>query len=287
MNAQIAGCGKSFFLQVFRNYLEAKAKKSKLHENFMKVAAPTGTAAFNVNGGVQIKSICTYLCTVILLILLFHHCRDPAFIVSVAHKHESKVSFSFKYVLYCFPSTMQWWFFPPPPICRSPAPDLVGDQLLRLQRTFEGTEIVVSSTLLERLQACKTFPIRSSRPMFSWLFAGHWWEINGQYSYDVSNRCKNETGYLWPSNWAIWRCVIRHNGVNSSYFIVPLSNPNLSLFFSIRDYGQLPPVKGKPLYDRKQTRIFEAQGKQRYDLFDKCIQFDVVMRQVKWLIVLN
>ena len=57
--------------------------------------------------------------------------------------------------------------------------------------------------------------------------------------------------------------------------------------FFIRDYGQLPPVKGKPLYDRKQTRIFEAQGKQRYDLFDKCIQFDVVMRQVKWLIVLN
>ena len=113
MNAQIAGCGKSFFLQVFRNYLEAKAKKSKLHENFMKVAAPTGTAAFNVNGGVQIKSICTHLCTVILLILLFHHCRDPAFIVSVAHKHESKVSFSFKYVLYCFPSTMQWWFFSP------------------------------------------------------------------------------------------------------------------------------------------------------------------------------
>ena len=42
--------GKSFFLEVYKNYLASKQKKSEIQKKFLLVAAPTGTAAFNVGG---------------------------------------------------------------------------------------------------------------------------------------------------------------------------------------------------------------------------------------------
>ena len=42
----------------------------------------------------------------------------------------------------------------------------------------------------------------------------------------------------------------------------------------------MPPVQFKSLYDEKQTTGFPAQGKMRYKLFDKCVEFDEIMRQV-------
>ena len=47
-----------------------------------------------------------------------------------------------------------------------------------------------------------------------------------------------------------------------------------------RDFSQLPPVQYKSLYDTKQTTGFPAKGKMRYKLFDKCVEFDEIMRQV-------
>ena len=45
------------------------------------------------------------------------------------------------------------------------------------------------------------------------------------------------------------------------------------------DFSQLPPVKFKALFDDKQTSRFAAEGKNRYLLFDQCVEFDEIMRQ--------
>ena len=45
------------------------------------------------------------------------------------------------------------------------------------------------------------------------------------------------------------------------------------------DYGQLPPVKDKAIFERVQTEGFRAKGCLTYQLFDSVIEFDQVMRQ--------
>ena len=45
------------------------------------------------------------------------------------------------------------------------------------------------------------------------------------------------------------------------------------------DFGQLPPVGEKAVYDDVLTKAFEAKGKLVYQLFNKCVTFESSMRQ--------
>ena len=45
------GCGKTFFLQVYMMLVEMLIEKNKISPNFLRVSAPTGTAAFAIGGG--------------------------------------------------------------------------------------------------------------------------------------------------------------------------------------------------------------------------------------------
>ena len=78
------GCGKSFWLEVFKNYLATK--KKELHGNFLKVAAPTGKTFM--------KRIETILGTIFFPFFLFaphlkclvNHMQDPKLYCSIDAK---------------------------------------------------------------------------------------------------------------------------------------------------------------------------------------------------------
>ena len=63
----LLGCGKSFWLEVFKSYLATK--KKELHGNFLKIAAPTGKPS-------RVQEKYQSLFSIILFLFFTHHLKE-------------------------------------------------------------------------------------------------------------------------------------------------------------------------------------------------------------------